>query len=279
MTTEHDELAGTRSRLRPAIGALILLGLVAGFLSGLFGVGGGVIVVPALLLLGMDQRLAAGSSVAAILPSSIVGAIGYGISGHIDWIAGILLAVGIVVGAQLGTYLLARIPRDVLFWIFVAFLAAVVVSLWLVIPERGAAISMNVWLGAALVLTGLITGILSGLMGVGGGIIVVPVLIVLFGASDLVAKGTSLLMMVPGSISATIGNSRRKNVDLRVAAVIGLSACVASPLGLLTATSISPFWSNIGFSVLMIGVITQLLVKHIRGRRRAAREARETASA
>lgn len=273
MTKEHDALAGTENRVRPTIVALILLGLVAGFLSGLFGVGGGVIVVPMLLLLGLDQRLAAGSSVAAILPSSIVGAIGYGISGHIDWIAGLLLAVGIVAGAQLGTFLLARIPRDVLFWIFVGFLAVTVVSLWLVVPERGATIPLNFWLGAALVLTGLITGILSGLMGVGGGIVVVPVLIVLFGASDLVAKGTSLLMMVPGSISATIGNSRRKNVDLRVAAIIGLSACAASPLGLITATVISPFWSNIGFSILMIGVITQLLVKHIRGRRRAARAA------
>jgi uncharacterized membrane protein YfcA len=268
--TQHDLPAGAENRVRTTMGALIILGLIAGFLSGLFGVGGGVIVVPALLMLGMDQRLAAGSSVAAILPTSIVGAIGYGISGHIDWIAGLLLAIGIVIGAQLGTFLLSRIPRDALFWAFVAFLAAVVVSLWLVVPERGDDISLTVWLAAALVLTGVITGILSGLMGVGGGIIVVPVLIVLFGASDLVAKGTSLLMMVPGSISATIGNSRRKNVDLRVAAIIGLSACVASPLGLLTATVISPFWSNVGFSVFLIGVITQLLVKHLRGRRRAA---------
>ncbi len=270
MTSEHDKLAGTGSRARTTLGALVLLGLVAGFLSGLFGVGGGIIVVPALLMLGMDQRLAAGSSVAAILPTSIVGAIGYGISGNIDWIAGLLLAVGIVAGAQLGTFLLARISKDVLFWLFVTFLAVVVVSLWLVVPERGASIPMNVWLGAALVLTGFITGVLSGVMGVGGGIIVVPVLIVLFGASDLVAKGTSLLMMVPGSVSATIGNSRRKNVDLRVAAIVGLSACVASPLGLITATAISPFWSNLGFSVLMIGVMTQLLVKHIRARRRTA---------
>ncbi len=52
---------------RPAVLALLILGLFAGFLSGLFGVGGGAIVVPALLLLGVDQRIAAGSSVAAIL--------------------------------------------------------------------------------------------------------------------------------------------------------------------------------------------------------------------
>jgi uncharacterized membrane protein YfcA len=253
---------------RPALFALILLGLAAGYLSGLFGVGGGIILVPMLLLLGLDQRLAAGTSVAAILPSSVVGAIGYAISGNVDWLAGLMLAIGVVAGAQLGTYLLARVPRDVLFWAFVGFLVIVIVNLWLSVPQRDAEIGIDFWTGAALVLTGLITGILSGLLGVGGGIVVVPVLMFFFGASDLIAKGTSLLMMVPGSISATIGNTRRRNVDLRAAAAIGLAACVASPFGLLTATVISPFWSNVTFSILLAGVTVQLVVKHVRSRRR-----------
>jgi uncharacterized membrane protein YfcA len=257
----------TAAVARASVGALITLGLVAGFLSGLFGVGGGIIVVPALLLLGVDQRLAAGSSVAAILPTSVVGAVGYAISGQVDWIAGVLLAVGIVAGAQLGTYLLPRIPRNALFWAFVVFLLVVTVSLWFSVPERGDAIGLTVWTGIALVLTGGVTGVLSGLMGVGGGIIVVPVLIAFFGAGDLVAKGTSLLMMVPGSISATIGNARRSNVDWRVAALVGGAACFGSPVGLVTATAISPFWSNIAFSVLMIAVVVQLVVRHVRSRR------------
>ncbi|WP_308797976.1 sulfite exporter TauE/SafE family protein [Agromyces silvae] len=268
MTRSSMEPPTEMSRPRPAIISLILLGIAAGYLSGLFGVGGGIIVVPMLLMLGLDQRLAAGTSVAAILPTSIVGATGYAISGNIDWLAGLMLAIGIVAGAQLGTYLLARLPKDVLFWMFVAFLVVVMVNLWLSVPQRDAEIAIDLWTGAALVLTGLITGILSGLLGVGGGIIVVPVLMFFFGASDLIAKGTSLLMMVPGSISATIGNTRRRNVDLRAAVVVGLAACVASPLGLLTATVISPFWSNVTFSVLLAGVAAQLVVKHVRSRRR-----------
>jgi uncharacterized membrane protein YfcA len=253
---------------RPVLLSLILLGLAAGYLSGLFGVGGGIIVVPMLLLLGLDQRIAAGTSVAAILPTSIVGATGYAISGEVDWLAGLLLAIGIVVGAQIGTYLLPRIPRDVLFWAFVGFLVVVIVSLWLVVPQRDDAISIDVWTGAALVLTGLVTGILSGLLGVGGGIIVVPVLMFFFGASDLIAKGTSLVMMVPGSISATFGNLRRRNIDVRAAVTMGLAASVASPFGLLTATAISPFWSNVTFSILLAGVTVQLVVKDLRRRRR-----------
>jgi len=250
---------------------LILLGLLAGYLSGLFGVGGGVIVVPALLLLGFDQRIAAGSSVAAILPTSVVGAVGYAISGNIDWLAGLMLAIGVVIGAQVGTYLLARLPKPVLFWTFIGFLVVVIVSLWIVVPQRDDVIDLNPGTMAGLVFAGMVTGILSGLLGVGGGIIAVPVLMFFFGASDLIAKGTSLLMMIPGSLSATIGNSRRRNVDLRVAALVGVSACLTSTLGLLTATHISPLASNIAFSVLIVGVAAQLVVRQLRARRKSGK--------
>lgn len=263
--TDDERAAAARTRL--PLWGLILLGAVAGYLSGLFGVGGGIVVVPALLLMGLDQRLAAGSSVAAILPTSIVGATGYALTGQVDWIAGLLLAVGVVVGAQIGSFLLSRMPRAALFWTFIVFMGAVVVSLWLVIPERDDTLDIDIWVGIALVALGVITGILSGMLGVGGGIIVVPALVLLFGAGDLIAKGTSLLMMVPGSVSATIGNAKRKNLDVRVAVTIGLTACAASPLGLLTATAISPLWSNIAFSVLVVAVAVQLVVKQLRRRR------------
>ncbi|GAB3062143.1 sulfite exporter TauE/SafE family protein [Sediminivirga luteola] len=244
--------------------ALILLGLVAGLLSGLFGVGGGFLIVPMLLMLNVPQRIAAGTSVAAILPTAVVGAAGYGVTGSIDWIAGILLAVGVVAGAQLGSYLLARIPQPVLFWSFLAFMAAVIVSLWLVVPDRDDTIDLTPLTIAGLLAAGVLVGTLSGLLGVGGGIILVPILIFFFGASDLVAKGTSLLMMVPGSVSATIGNQRRGNVDLRYALYIGGTACLVSPLGVWAATLITPFWSNAAFSLLLLFAAVQLVLKHIR---------------
>jgi uncharacterized protein len=252
---------------RPHVAALIAIGVLAGTLSGLFGVGGGVLVVPALLLLGVDQRRAAGTSVAAILPTAIVGAIGYAVTGHVDWVAGILLAIGAVIGAQFGSFLLARLPRRVLFWSFIALLILVAVSLWARVPERDDDIEITLLTGAALILLGLVVGILSALFGVGGGIMVVPALIVAFGASDLIAKGSSLLMMVPGAISATIGNARRRNVDPVMAALIGIPASLLSPVGVWAAQSISPQWANIAFSVLIAAVVAQLVSREIRSRR------------
>jgi uncharacterized protein len=249
---------------RASILALAILGVIAGFLSGLFGVGGGVIVVPALLMLGYDQRRAAGTSVAAILPTSVVGTVGYAIAGHIDWIAGIALAVGVVAGAQVGTFLLARLSRRALFFSFLVFLVFSAASLWFSVPARDDTISITVWTVVALVIAGIVTGILSGVLGVGGGVIVVPALMFFFGASDLIAKGTSLFMMIPGSISATVGNLRRGNVDLRGGLCVGIAACLASPLGLLTATAITPLWSNIAFSALITAITVQLVVRNIR---------------
>ncbi|MDQ0894370.1 sulfite exporter TauE/SafE family protein [Agromyces ramosus] len=270
MTRDLESNTTPADAARHSAVALIALGLAAGYLSGLFGVGGGIVVVPALMLLGFSQRLAAGTSVAAILPTAVVGAVSYALSGNVDWIAGALLAVGVVGGAQIGTYLLARIPKTPLFWSFIAFLVITVVSLWIVVPQRDDVIALNPLTAVALCIVGVITGVLSGLLGVGGGIVVVPVLMFFFGASDLVAKGTSLLMMVPGSVSATVGNARRRNIDVRAAAFVGITACVASPLGLLTATAITPFWSNVAFSVLITGVAIQLLVKHRKSRRPSA---------
>lgn len=247
---------------------LIAIGLVGGLLSGLFGIGGGVVIVPALVLvLVMPQRLAAGTSVAAILPAAVVGAISYAVQGNVDWAAGILLAIGIVVGSQVGSLLLAKLSLGFLQWLFLGFLLVVIVSLWFVVPQRDSEISITVLTGAMLALTGFLTGILSGLIGVGGGIIVVPVLMFFFGANDLVAKGTSLVMMIPGSISGTLANWRRKNVDLRAAAAVGLAASAASPLGSIVAGLLEPSMSNILFSVFLVLIFTQMLVRLIRAKK------------
>lgn len=253
---------------RPSILLLLVFGALTGILSGLFGIGGGVILVPMLtIFLGFSQRFAAGTSVAAILPAAIVGGIGYAVQGNVDWIAAVLLSLGVIFGAQIGAYLLVRVPTGFLRWFFMGFLLVVIVSLWFVVPHRDSSIEMTVLMGISLVLLGLVTGILSGLLGVGGGIIVVPVLMFFFGASDLIAKGTSLIMLIPGSLSGTFANFKRKNVDLKAAMLLGISASALSPVGAVLATKISPFWSNVAFSAFLAFVLAQMLVKAIRAKK------------
>ncbi|WP_017792925.1 sulfite exporter TauE/SafE family protein [Leucobacter salsicius] len=255
------------SEVRPSAFFLILIGIAGGILSGLFGIGGGTIIVPALAIwLSMPQKLSAGTSVLAILPTAVVGATTYALQGHVDWIAAICLALGMIIGAQLGALLLHRLPVNVVQWAFMVFLAVVIVMLWFVVPQRADEIDMTFWTALLLVVTGFITGVLSGLLGVGGGVVVVPVLMFFFGSNDLVAKGTSLLMMIPGSISGTLGNLRRQNVDFRAAAYVGLAACVFVPFSSLFASWIDPFWGNVAFSLYLVFILAQMMVRWFKKR-------------
>jgi uncharacterized protein len=245
------------------------IGLAAGLLSGLFGVGGGTVIVPLLVLsLGFDQRLAAGTSLAAIVPTATVGVISYALHGSVAWIPALILAAGAVVGAQAGTWLLPRMPITALRWGFVGFLVVVIVSLFVVIPSRDAGLPITIVSVIGLIALGLVTGVLAGLLGVGGGVIVVPVLMLLFGASDLIAKGTSLLMMIPTAISGTVGNFRRRNVDLVAAALVGGAACTTTALGAWLASIVDPLLGNILFAAFLTVIAVQMAVRAVRGRKR-----------
>ena len=248
--------------------ACAAVGLAAGLLSGLFGVGGGTVIVPLLvLLLGFDQRLAAGTSLAAIVPTASVGVISYALTGSVAWIPAIILAAGAVVGAQIGSWLLAKIPQNALRWGFVGFLVVVVVMLFIVVPSREAVLALSWPVGIGLAGLGLFTGIMAGLLGVGGGVIVVPALMFLFGTSDLVAKGTSLLMMIPTAISGTVGNARRRNVDLRAAIVVGLAACTTTAIGAWIATLLNPLTANILFAAFLTFIGGQMAYRAIKAQR------------
>lgn len=239
---------------------LACIGLVAGFLSGLFGVGGGILIVPALVfLIGMPQKISAGTSLAAIVPTSLVGVISYLLTNSVDWIMALLLALGSVIGAQIGTYLLDRVNKRALQIIFLAFLVVVIVSLFIVVPSRGDAVEITFGVGAGLLALGLVTGVLSGLIGIGGGIVVVPMLVMLFGSSDLVAKGTSLAMMIPTALSGTFGNIRRGNVDLRAAAIIGVAAAITTTGGAAVANIVSPTVGNMLFAAFLVLVAVKML--------------------
>ncbi|MBB1195987.1 sulfite exporter TauE/SafE family protein [Curtobacterium flaccumfaciens] len=246
---------------------LVAIGVLAGVLSGLFGVGGGVIVVPALMAFAqMDQRRASATSLVAIAPAAVVGAVTYAVQGEVHWLAALTLAVGSVVGAPIGARLLRALPLRALPWIFVGFIAVVLVSLFTTVPTRGGEVHFGVVEAIVLLLLGLLSGVLSGLVGVGGGVVIVPGLEVVLGAGDLLAKGTSLLTMVPTSVSGTVANLRRRAVDLRVGLTVGITAAVCSPGGAVLARLVDPQVGTWLFAAFLVVVAVIVLS---RGRRRA----------
>ena len=254
---------------RPRIPALVLIGLAGGVLSGTFGVGGGIILVPLLVTFaGFDQRRASATSLLAILPTAAVASIPYIVNGQVDFVAAGVVTIGAVVGAFIGASLLKRVPVVWLRWIFIGLLLLIAVRMLLIDPVRGEPLPFTVWIALAYLAIGLVMGVASGLLGVGGGIILVPALVGVFGISDLIAKGVSLLAMIPTTISGTITNSRNRLVDVRSGLIIGSAAAVASIGGAFIALSIPARLAAILFAVLLLGISAQLIVRTIRAQHR-----------
>ena len=110
----------------------LLIGLTAGVLSGLFGVGGGILIVPALLLLArMSQHTATGTSLGALLlPVGVLGAWQYYKAGQLDVHAALWIALGMLFGGWAGGALAQEVPGPVLRRGFSLFLAVAAVRLW-----------------------------------------------------------------------------------------------------------------------------------------------------
>lgn len=248
---------------------LIVVGMLVGVLSGTFGIGGGTVIVPALVWLGLSQRNAAATSTLAIVPTSISGVVSYATGGHVDWLAAVLLFCGMFVGGQIGSWLLSRLPELVLRWIFVAFLVFVVINQVSFVPSRDHQIVMSVTTGICLALLGVIIGTLAGLLGIGGGALAVPSLSMLFGASDLIARGTSLLAMFPNSITTSAANLKRKLAHVKTALIIGVTAAVTAPLGTWIAGEVSPRVGSILFACYLCVLLVRSMFVAVKATRSA----------
>lgn len=200
--------------------------------GGLLGIGGGVVIVPLLALwTGMTQRRASGTSLAAIVPIAIVGALVYYFGSRapqLDLKVAAFVMVGSAAGAALGAGLAPRISDYALKMLVAALLALAAVE-----ELREAAIGGAVEAGSAshvglagyalIVLLGLVIGAVSGLTGVGGGVLLVPTLVLGFGVGQRVAQGTSLLAILPNAVIGAFVHRREGNLDVPAAGWISLS--------------------------------------------------------
>lgn len=147
------------------------------------------------------------------------------------------------------------------------FLIGIVISQFFESPSRISHVTVTWLTGTGMVLLGIISGVLSALLGVGGGAVLVPGMSVVFGASDLVSRGTSLLAMMPGAISGTISNLKANLVDLKAAGIIGVVAMFVTPAGARLAAFLTPtinLWVFNFFLLLVLvkSVLSALKVSH-----------------
>jgi hypothetical protein len=250
-----------RVSLARRIAIAIAIGVSSGFVAGLFGVGGGILIVPALVLvLGMEQRLAHGTSLGAIVPIAVAGVAGYVWSGSVDWVAVVILVGGAALGAVAGTHALQRLPQRVLRVVFSVYLLVTAASLFLTVGSTAAERPLTVLTVSGLVFIGFAAGTIAGLLGVGGGVVTVPAMILLVSMPVAVAKGTALAVTVPTAVVGTVRNLGVRNADLVLAAIIGIAGMASSYGAARLSVTMDPRLSKALFACLQVVVAATLLL-------------------
>jgi len=278
-----------------SVNVFLLLGMggVIGFLSGMFGVGGGFLTTPALILIGIPPAVAVASGANQLVATSITGVIAHWRRRSVDFTMGAVLLCGGIVGSTIGVYVF-KLLRELgqvdlmISLLYVVFLGAIGLLMFaesgraLLRSRRGTArrgkLHQHTWMhglpfkirfrrsrlyiSALMPLTvGTLIGLLAALMGVGGGFIMVPAMIYLLGMPTSVVAGTSLFQILFVVANVTFLQAyTTQTVDLVLALVLLVGSVVGVQLGTLVGAKMSGPQFRILLALLVLATSTKLLL-------------------
>ncbi|MHB1043806.1 MAG: sulfite exporter TauE/SafE family protein [Eubacteriales bacterium] len=282
------------ARMPMSVISILGMGGIVGLLSGLFGVGGGFLLTPLLMMAGVPPAVATASDTNQIVAASASGTLAHSRSGNVDFKLGFIILIGGLIGGSYGTELV-RVLRGMGNFDFVVKIAYVVMlvgvgafmfieglntlrkrevsttnaekkesaevrfmnrlPLQMDFPVSGIRCSM-----IGLFALGLIIGILAALMGVGGGFIMLPVMIYLIGIPTMKAVGTSIFTVVFTSINVTIAQSLLNHtVDLVLAMLLLIGSSIGAQFGVRIGKMLKGEQLRVIFSVIVLGVAVKIL--------------------
>ena len=244
---------------------IIFIGMVVGGLSGLFGVGGGFLMTPLLIFLGIPPVVAVGTEAPHVLASSVSGVIAHWRRKNVDLKMGLFLLIGGVIGSTLGVNLFKILSSygqidiviKLLFLIFLGFIgltmafesAKTTISKYRTTSSIRTKLHQHSWIHGLPfkvrfhrsklyisvvppILIGFFVGVLSAMMGVGGGFIMIPAMVYILGMSTNVVVGTSLFQIIFVTANSTFFQSYlNQTVDIVLAALMIVGGVIGAQIG------------------------------------------------
>ena len=251
---------------------IIFIGMVVGVLSGLFGVGGGFLMTPLLIFLGIPPAVAVGTEAPHVLASSVSGVVAHWRRKNVDFKMGFFLLIGGVIGSTVGVNLfkLLRgfgqidIVIQMLFLIFLGFIgfsmafesAKTTISKYRTTSSIRTKLHQHSWIhglpfklrfhrsklyisAIPPIIIGFFVGLLSAMMGVGGGFIMIPAMVYILGMSTNVVVGTSLFQIIFVTANSTFFQSYlNQTVDIVLAALMIIGGVIGAQIGASIGTKL-----------------------------------------
>lgn len=243
------------------VGLAVFVGIALGLLGG----GGSILTVPLLAYVaGMDAKQAIATSLLVVGVTSAVGAVSHARNGRVQWRTGLIFGAAGMAGAYAGGILARFIPGGVLLIGFAAMMIATAIAML-----RGRKTIEATGAGAGhlpipkIVAEGLVVGLVTGLVGAGGGFLVVPALALLGGLPMPVAVGTSLVVIAMKSFAGLAGYLSSVQIDWAVATAVTVAAVIGALLGARLTALIDPDVLRKAFGWFVLAMSAFILAQEI----------------
>jgi len=219
----------------PLVG--LLIGLLAGFASGMLGIGGGIIIVPSLILIGVDPHVAIATSLVAIIIVTLSGSATHRRLGHVKPRVAAMLGVPAILGTQVGAIASINTHTDTIKLIYGIFL---LILAYRFLHTRKPLRAGRPRSDPMVIITfGFLVGVLAAFLGIGGGIVMVLFMSIYMGIDIRHAVGTSSAVIVVISIAATAQYVHQGVPDIAAGMAIGVAGAVTAIIGARATISIS----------------------------------------
>ncbi|WP_137147368.1 sulfite exporter TauE/SafE family protein [Mycolicibacterium sp. CR10] len=242
------------------VGLAVFVGIALGLLGG----GGSILTVPLLAYVaGMDAKQAIATSLLVVGVTSAVGAVSHARAGRVQWRTGLIFGVAGMAGAYAGGLLARFIPGTVLLIGFAVMMIATAVAMLRgrkTIQTTEGAHRMPV---PKIIAEGLVVGLVTGLVGAGGGFLVVPALALLGGLPMPVAVGTSLVVIAMKSFAGLAGYLSSVQIDWGLALAVTAAAVVGALIGARLTAMIDPDALRKAFGWFVLGMSSVILAQEI----------------
>ena len=224
------------------------LAVVVGITLGLLGGGGSILTVPLLAYVAdMDAKQAIATSLLVVGVTSAVAAISHARAGRVQWRTGLIFGAAGMAGAYTGGLLSRFVPGVVLMLAFAVMMVATAIAMLRGRKETGGKTRTGPLPVGRIVLDGVVVGLVTGIVGAGGGFLVVPALTLLGGLPMPIAIGTSLVVIAMKSAAGFAGYATTVQINWQLAAIVTVAAVLGSLIGGRMTTLVKPETLRKGF--------------------------------
>lgn len=244
--------------------ATVVLAVFVGISLGLLGGGGSILTVPLLAYVaGMDAKQAIATSLLVVGTTSLVGAFSHARAGRVQWRTAVLFGATAMVGAFAGGHIAAFIPGTVLLVGFAVMMVATAIAMLRGRKNTAGGAERPGLPLAKIAAVGLAVGLVTGLIGAGGGFLLVPALVLLGGLPMPIAVGTSLVIIAMNSFAGFAGYLSSVQINWPLAAMVIAAAVTGALIGARFAGRVDPELLRKGFGWFVLVMASVILGEEV----------------